>query len=116
MAKALNNGQKKESGGYQAVGFTGMLNDTSWNERADIYQENGNWIFENTVREQNDRKAVKFTSTFINDTAVQFSNPAHDFPTDVNYTIADINTLRAFIIGPGKNGRDTIPFNYVRVK
>jgi len=54
---------------------------------------------------------------FLNETIVQFSNPAHDFPTDINYTVADANTLRAFIVGPNnKGGKDTIPFNYIRVK
>jgi hypothetical protein len=69
------------------------------------------------VKSQNEGKAVKFTSTFLNETSVQFSNPVHDFPTDINYTVTDDNTLRAFIVGlNNKGGKDTIPFNYIRVK
>lgn len=115
--KSFERWTKNDIGSYRAVGFSIKGSDTSWNEQADIYRENGNWIFENTVKGQNDGKAVKFTSSLLNETSVQFSNPAHDFPTDVNYTVADANTLRAFIIGPNNTGgKDTIRFNYIRVK
>ena len=91
--------------------------DTSLNEQATIYRENDNWIFENTVKDQNDGKAIKFISTLFNEKTVQFSNPLHDFPTDVNYTMPDANTVNAFISGPNKKGgKDTIPFNYTRLK
>ena len=115
--KSFERWTKNNDGSYRSVGFSIKGSDTSWNEQANIYRENGNWIFENTVKGQNDGKAVKFTSSFLNETCVQFSNPAHDFPTDINYTVADANTLRAFIVGPNnKGGKDTIPFNYIRVK
>jgi len=115
--KSFERWTKNDNGSYRSVGFSIKGNDTSWNEQANIYRENGNWIFENTVKGQNDGKAVRFTSSFLNENSVQFSNPAHDFPTDVNYTVADANTLRAFIVGPNnKGGKDTIPFNYIRVK
>ncbi|MEZ4935088.1 MAG: hypothetical protein R2788_23520 [Saprospiraceae bacterium] len=46
---------------------------------------------------------------------VNFSNPAHDFPTDINYSY-DGDSLLAFIAGIGKDGaRDTIPFAFERV-
>ena len=87
-----------------------------WKESARIFPENNNWVFENKVQGQNDGKTTRFTSTLLNETSVQFSNPAHDFPTDINYTVADPNTINAFIIGPNnKGGKDTIPFNYTRV-
>jgi len=108
---------KKEDGSFQYVAFSVKGSDTSWNENASIYRENDKWIFENTVKGQNDGKAVKFTSSFLSDSSVQFSNPAHDFPTDVNYTVINANSVRAFIVGPNsKGGKDTIPFNYARVK
>jgi hypothetical protein len=115
--KSFERWTKNDHGSYRAVGFSIKGNDTSWNEQADIYQENGKWIFENTVKGQNEGKAVKFTSTFLNETSVQFSNSAHDSPTVINYTVTDDNTLWAFIVGPNnKGGKDTIPFNYIRVK
>ena len=108
---------KEEDGSFHSVAFSVKGSDTSWNENARIYPENDKWISENTVKGQNDGKAVRFTSSLLTDSRVQFSNPEHDFPTDVSYTVVDANTVHAFIAGPnGKGGRDTIPFNYVRVK
>lgn len=108
---------KNSDGTYQSKGFSVKGTDTSWNEQASIYSEKGNWVFENTVKGQNDGKAVKFTSPIFNDKTVQFSNPQHDFPTDINYTVGDANTVNAYIIGPNKNGgKDTIPFNFIRIK
>jgi Domain of unknown function (DUF6265) len=115
--KSFEKWSKKDDGTYQSVAFSVKGNDTSWNENAKIYPENDKWVFENTVKDQNDGKAVKFTSSLLSDNLVQFSNPAHNFPTDVNYTVVDANTVHAFIIGPNdKGGKDTIPFNYTRVK
>jgi len=115
--KSFEEWTKNEKGTYRSRAYSIKDTDTSWNEQAHIYPENNNWIFENTVKGQNDGKAVKFTSTIMNEITVQFSNPQHDFPTDINYTVPDANTLNAFIIGPNnKGGRDTIPFNYTRIK
>ncbi|MFN2437875.1 MAG: hypothetical protein ABR503_01665 [Chitinophagaceae bacterium] len=115
--KTFERWSKNANGTYTSVAFSVKNNDTSWNEQAAVYQENNKWIFENTVKGQNDGKAVKFTSTLLNDTAVRFSNPAHDFPTDVHYTVADANTVNAFIIGPNnKGGKDSFFFNYKRLK
>lgn len=108
---------KNSDGTFQSVVFSINGSDTSWNEQAAIYPENGQWVFENTVKGQNDGKAARFVSSILTETTVQFSNPAHDFPTDVNYTVPSINIVNAFIIGPNsKGGRDTIPFNYTRAE
>ena len=108
---------KRDDGTYQSRVYSVKGTDTSWTEQAHIYRENDNWIFENTVKGQNDGKAVKFTSIMINEKSVRFTNPLHDFPTHVNYTLPDANTLNAFIIGPGnKEGKDTIHFNYTRLR
>lgn len=115
--KSFEQWTRNENGTYQSRAYSIKGMDTSWNEQANIYPENDNWIFENTVKGQNEGKSIKFTSTILNEKTVQFSNPQHDFPTDVNYTLPDINTVNAFIIGPNnKGGRDTIPFNYIRMK
>jgi hypothetical protein len=115
--KTFEQWTKNADGTYQSIVFSIKGNDTSYNEKAKTYKENENWVFENTVYGQNDGKAIKFTSTKQTEITVQFSNPAHDFPTDINYTLPDANTISAFIIGPNKNGgKDTIPYNYKRVK
>lgn len=115
--KSFEQWTKNDNGTFQSRGFSVKGADTSWNEQAAIYSENSNWVFENTVKDQNNGKAIKFTSTILTETIVQFSNPQHDFPTDINYTLSDGNTLNAFIVGPNaKGGKDTIPFNFTRIK
>ncbi len=107
---------KYPDGSYTSSVYSLKGSDTSWNEIAKIFKENGSWVFENNVKGQNDGQSVRFTSTILSEREVQFSNPSHDFPTDVHYTLVDSNTVHAFIIGPGKNGRkDTIHFDYTRV-
>jgi hypothetical protein len=108
---------KNPDGTYQSDAYSIRAKDTSWNEHARIYPENNTWVYDNLVKNQNDGKSVRFISSSISPTSVQFSNPAHDFPTDVCYTIIDDNTVHAFIIGPNsKGGKDTIPFDYIRMK
>jgi hypothetical protein len=115
--KSLERWIKKDDGTFSSTGFSIKGTDTSWNEQASIFPENDKWVFENTVKGQNDEKAVRFVSSSLTANRVQFSNPAHDFPTDINYTVSDANTLNAFIVGPnGKGGKDTIPFNFTRAK
>jgi len=108
---------KNPDGSYASASYSLSGADTSWNEMAKIYPDQENWIFENNVKGQNNGQSVRFTSTLLTDSTVQFSNPNHDFPTDVNYTLIDSNNVHAFIIGPNKNGgRDTIPFNYTKLE
>lgn len=115
--KSFEQWARNDNGTFESRAFSIKGPDTSWDYHAKIYPEKSNWIFENTVKGQNDGKSVKFTSTIVNETTVQFSNPQHDFPTDINYTVPDANTVNAFIIGPNnKGGKDTIPFNYTRIK
>ncbi len=114
--KSFERWSKNTNGTYQSVAYSIKGKDTSWNEQASIYPENGNWIFENTVKGQNDGKAIKFTSSQLSISHVRFSNPGHDFPTDIHYAVADRNKLNAFIVGPNdKGGKDTIPFNFTRL-
>lgn len=108
---------KNDNGTFTSVVFRLKGADTSWEERVSIYPENDKWVYENRVAGQNDGKSVKFISSSITSNSIQFSNPAHDFPTDINYTIPDANTVNAFIAGSNdKGGKDTIPFNYTRAK
>ena len=115
-SKSFERWIKKENGSFKADAYSLKGSDTVWHEHASVYNENGNWIFDNQVTGQNEGRSVKFTSTQIDATTVQFSNPAHDFPTDINYTVTSDTTLHAFIIGPNhKGGKDTIPFNFRRI-
>lgn len=113
--KSFERWTRIEDGTYRSAGFSVKGSDTSWHEQAIIYKENNSWVFENTVKRQNDGKAVRFISSHIDENTVHFSNPAHDFPTDINYVVT-ANTFSAFIAGPGnKGGKDTIAFRFKRV-
>lgn len=114
--KSLERWTKNVDGSYLSVGFRVKDADTVYTERVYVHRENDQWISENTVLEQNDGKAVKFTVTKLTQNEAHFNNPTHDFPTDIHYNLADENTIKAFIAGPNQSGsRDTIPFNFMRV-
>lgn len=107
---------KENDSSFRSKGFVAQSGDTSWKESGRLFKEDATWIFENTVKDQNAGKPIRFKAIRLDKHSIQFSNPEHDFPTDINYTLPDSNTMNAFIFGPGKNGRkDTIPFNFKRV-
>ena len=111
--KSFEQWSKNGDGTYASRVFSLAGSDTNWKEEARIFPEDNAWIFQNVVKGENDGKEVRFTSSIINDTSVLFSNPAHDFPTDIQYTLLNDSTLQAFITGPGsKGGRDTVWFDY----
>lgn len=73
-------------------------------------------ISENTVPEQNEGRAIKFTVTKLTQVELNFSNPSHNFPTGIHYHLTSESTLHAFISGPNQSGkRDIIPFYFMRV-
>ena len=115
--KSFERWTKNDNGTYRTVGFIVKGSDTVFREDNQVYQENSKWVSENKVAGQNDGKSVKFTESLLTPNSFQFSNPAHDFPTDIHYEIVDANTVSAYIVGPNnKGGKDTIPFNFIRVK
>ena len=115
--KSFERWTRNPDGTYASVVYALNGKDTLFLERAKIYKDHEKWVFENTVSGQNDGKAVKFMAGTVNEKTVQFSNPEHDFPNDINYTLPDDNTVNAFIVGKNqKGGHDTIPFNYKRIK
>lgn len=115
--KSFEQWTKNEDGTFRSIVFKMKGKDTVIREQARIYPGNGKWVFDNLVSGQNGGNSVKFTADVVTENMVQFSNPSHDFPNDINYTLPDNNTVNAFIIGKNeKGGLDTIPFNYTRVK
>ncbi|HYF30254.1 MAG TPA: hypothetical protein VD993_03950 [Chitinophagaceae bacterium] len=115
--KSFERWTRNSDGTYRTVVFKVNGSDTSYTEENSVYQENGKWVSENKVSGQNDGKSVKFTQSAMTTNTIQLSNPAHDFPTDIHYTVVDANTVNAYIVGPNsKGGKDTIPFNYTRVR
>lgn len=107
--------RKNADGSYLAVGFQVNNADTVYSERVYIHRENGQWVSENTVPGQNEGKAIPFAVTKLTSDEVHFSNPAHDFPTDIHYHLSGDNAISAYITGPNQSGGfDTIPFDFVR--
>ena len=103
--------RKNDDGSYSSRAFSVINNDTLTMEEVKIISEAGKWNFITLVKGQNKGKAVTFTSTVLQDTLVQFENPAHDFPRMINYRLATANNMQAFIGGT----TDTIYFNFTRV-
>jgi hypothetical protein len=104
-------------GSYFSVGFRVKDADTLYTERVHVHQEGNQWVSENTVTGQNEGKAIKFAVSQLIRDEVHFSNPAHDFPTDIHYRLTDVNTITAYIAGPNETGgKDTIPFQFKRIE
>lgn len=115
--KSFERWTKTGDGTYQSDGFHIEGKDTMFTEKVNVRHENGGWFSENTVFNQNQGGAIGFTITSITTSELHFNNPTHDFPTDIHYHLVDNNTIHAFIAGPNQSGgRDTIPFNFIRVK
>jgi cyclase len=55
---------------------------------------------------------ARFLAPVATDSSVNFTNPAHDFPTRVSYRRAGTMGLTAEIAGPGSGGERVIPFPY----
>lgn len=107
--------EKINEGEFAAMAFTMMGADTVIQETVKVYNEAGNWVYEVTVKNQNDGLPVKFTANSFTANQVNFSNPVHDFPTDINYSYNG-HSLLAFIAGIGQDGaRDSIPIAFERV-
>lgn len=103
--------KKNEDGSYSSKMFAVEGKDTNVMEDVKIIKEADKWHFETIVKDQNKGKSVTFTSTILQDTLVQFENPAHDFPRMINYRLDSENNMQAFIGGT----TDTIYFNFSRV-
>ena len=115
-SKSYERWSKNSDGTYRSVGFKIVAADTVYTERVDLRQVNGQWSSENSVVGQNEGKAIPFSVTKLSSDEVHFSNPKHDFPTDIHYRMSDDNTIEAYIVGPNSTGSfDTIPFNFKRV-
>lgn len=115
--KSYERWTKNADGSYFSLGF--MLNgtDTIITESVYIHSEDGQWVSENSVPEQNEGKAIQFKVTTLTADEAHFSNPAHDFPTDIHYHLQDERRLMAYIAGPGQGvSQDTIRFSFERME
>jgi len=101
---------------YLSFGYKLNGADTVYAERVTVSRRNGEWFSENTVPNQNNGLAVPFKITQLTANDMHFNNPEHDFPTDIHYTLMNDSTIHAYIVGPNESGgKDTIPFNFIRL-
>lgn len=107
---------RNADGSFHSSVYSVKGKDTVFMEQADIFKKDGKWIFENIVRDQNKGQKTRFTSGNMDENTIQFTNPEHDFPNEIHYTLPDNQHIKAFIVGKNEQGgMDTIPFNYVRM-
>lgn len=115
--KSFERWTKENDRRYHSMAYVLNGPDTLVNEQADIYKEGERWVFDNLVSGQNNGKRIRFVSSLVKDQAIQFSNPEHDFPNEIHYSLPDPEHVHAFIVGNNeKGGKDTIPFNFIRQK
>jgi hypothetical protein len=101
---------------YRSRVFAVKNLDSTLEETAKVYLNNHAWIFETQVIDQNDGEKVQFKSNKITSNEIHFSNPGHDFPTDICYHLRSKSVLSAWIVGKNKRKEnDTIFFNYQRI-
>lgn len=89
--------------------------DTLVLERVSLFLEGERIVYQPTVTNQNDGKAVQFALVSTKDQRYIFENKEHDFPQRVIYHVTAGNSLHARIEGT-KNGKQMASdFNYSRL-
>lgn len=73
--------------------------DTMVFETITLEQQAGDLFYIPTVSNQNGGQAVPFKSGMVTATAMEFHNPAHDFPQKISYRKTGENALVATISG-----------------
>ncbi|MCA0446935.1 MAG: DUF6265 family protein [Bacteroidetes bacterium] len=93
-------------------GVGGLLagNDTLVTESLLLIRQSGKWVYFATVHGQNNGKPVAFRQTRQTETSIEFSNPDHDFPKRLVYSLSSADTLQVDISG----GSDFFSLRFVR--
>ncbi|TNE51105.1 MAG: hypothetical protein EP344_16745 [Bacteroidetes bacterium] len=77
-----------------------------------VLKDDGTIVYRATVPDQNDSAGIDFKLTFFTTSSWTFENPAHDFPTKIEYWLQDAETLRATVSGDNEQSF-TLWFNKV---
>lgn len=107
--------EKKPDGSFFSVMYSVRGADTTLQEEVTTTREGNRWVY--AVKGAGNAEIVRFPSVEVTPTKAHFSNPSHDFPTDIVYELIDPTKLRAYIVGPNdKGGKDTVWFNFTRIR
>lgn len=103
--------EQKPDGSFFSVMYSVRGADTTIQEEVTTTREGNRWVY--AVKGAGNAEIVRFPSVEVTPTKAHFSNPTHDFPTDIVYELIDPTKLKAYIVGPNdKGGKDTVWFNF----
>lgn len=102
---------KTAQGDYHGSMYTETANGCSIHELFNVKYFQNQWSFEAWVEGQNAGDTVIFKAIGVSADEVTFSNPAHDFPQFIRYSLVDSTHLEAIVWA----GTDTLWFNFRKV-
>lgn len=77
-----------------------------------VFQRNGRLVYE---AHPSGQTMNQFTSAVVTDSTVAFTDPQHDFPREIAYGRAGLNSLIVRVSGPRGEKTRSIEFAFVRV-
>ena len=101
--------QSQPDGSFTGFGADVKGIDTVVTEDLRIFHANGTWQYEAKVKNQNNGKPIVFALQNANRKKCTFSNPAHDFPQKIQYSLKK-SGLRVALYGPSPMGKSITYF------
>ena len=99
---------------YKGYSYEVNQGDTIMTELIDLYVSNLQIYYVPTVYGQNDNDPVAFKLTSREGGAFHFTNPDHDFPNLISYSVIDRNHIIASVSGDVEGTTRSLDFNYYR--
>jgi hypothetical protein len=90
--------------------------DTVFSEMVSLQELNGKLIYNVSVSDQNEGKAVAFEMTSATEKQLVFENPTHDYPKKITYNKFENDSLVAEISGMEKGKPKTESFPMKKLK
>ena len=105
---------EKAAEGFSITVFKVSGIDTTVLESVGVRKWDTGIVYRVTVAGQNQGNAVNFMLKTVSDSMATFANPAHDFPTEISYSLLRNGNLKAVISGPGGADKKRMEFLYSR--
>ena len=113
--KATETWHRENDSTYTAESYIVSQKDTIFYEQAKLEQRNQEIHLVVKTKGQNDNEAVSFKLSSANAEALIFSNPQHDFPTQIAYTKIGSDSLYAEISGMAKGQERKVGFPFKKI-